>query len=45
MFETLKRLYNRGEGKLTIAMLANAVSKGWITEDQKQEIIETADGQ
>ncbi len=45
MFETLKRLYNGGKGKLTVAMLSNAVSKEWINEDQKQEIIETADGQ
>lgn len=45
MFDTLMRLYNGGKGKLTIAMLANAVIKEWITEDQKQEIVKTADGQ
>jgi hypothetical protein len=38
MFETLQRLY--GEGKLTLQGLENAVVKGWITEEQKQEIIE-----
>lgn len=37
MFETLKRLWN--EGKLTEEKLNNAVIKGWITEEQKQEII------
>lgn len=36
MFETLKRLYL--EGKLTVDGLENAVAKGWITEEQKQEI-------
>lgn len=37
MLERLKRLYL--DGKLTDAGLSNAVTKGWITEDQKQEII------
>lgn len=37
MFETLKRLWN--EGKLTEEKLNNAVAKGWITEEQRQEII------
>lgn len=37
MFETLKRLYQ--EGKLSENGLNNAVLKGWITEEQKQEII------
>lgn len=45
MFDTLMRLYNGGKGKLTIAMLANAVIKEWITEDQKQEIIGTSESQ
>jgi hypothetical protein len=37
MFETLKRLWN--EGKLTEAKLDNAVTKSWITEEQKAEIM------
>ena len=37
MFETLLRLYK--EGKLTEEKLDNAVIKGWITEEQKQEIL------
>ena len=36
MFETLKRLYL--EGKIDIAKLTNAVNKGWITTEQKEEI-------
>ena len=39
MFEPLMRLYDGGKGPLTVSMLANAVIKGWITEDQKQEIL------
>lgn len=39
MFETLMRLYDGGNGPLTVVMLANAVVKNWITEEQKQEII------
>ncbi len=39
MFETLMRLYNGGNGPLTVTMLSNAVIKGWISEAQKQEII------
>ena len=39
MFETLMRLFDNGKGPLTVAMLANAVIKSWITEDQKQEIL------
>lgn len=39
MFDTLMRLYDCGNGSLTVVMLANAVIKGWITEDQKQEIL------
>ena len=41
MFETLQRLYS--EGKLTLEGLKNAVTKGWITEEQKQEIVEGSD--
>ncbi|MDT8717745.1 XkdX family protein [Clostridium sp. 19966] len=37
MFETLKRLYL--EGRLADEKLSNAVTKGWITEDEKQQII------
>lgn len=37
MFETLKRLW--AAGRLTEAMLDNAISKGWITEAQKTEIV------
>lgn len=37
MFERLKYLYNAG--KLTAEQLEVAVSKGWITEPQKQEIL------
>lgn len=37
MFETLMRLYVTG--KLSVAGLANAVIKGWITEAQKQDIM------
>lgn len=37
MFERLKNLYV--SGKLSDTGLSNAVIKGWITEDQRQEII------
>jgi hypothetical protein len=37
MFERLKYLYE--SGKLAVAQLEVAVSKGWITEDQKQQIV------
>lgn len=37
MFNRLKKLYM--EGRLTESGLQNAVAKGWITEDQKAEII------
>lgn len=37
MFERLKRLYN--EGKIDAEALEKAVEKGWITEEQKNEII------
>jgi len=39
MFETLTRLYDGGNGPLTVVMLANAVIKNWITEAQEQEIL------
>jgi len=35
MFATLMRLYDGGIGPLTVVMLANAVVKNWITEEQK----------
>lgn len=37
MYNRLKRLYLAGQ--LTDEMLEKAVTKGWITEEQKQEII------
>ena len=37
MYEKLKQMYLAG--KLTEAQLNNAVAKGWITEEQKLEII------
>lgn len=37
MYYTLSRLYL--EDRLTEKGLVNAVSKGWISEEQKQEII------
>lgn len=37
MFERLKYLY--GIGKLTEEQLGVAVSKGWITDAQKTEIV------
>lgn len=39
MFGTLLRLFDGGNGPLTVAMLANAVVKNWITEAQEQEIL------
>jgi hypothetical protein len=41
MFEMLMWLYDSGKGKLMVTMLANAVIKGWITDDQKKEILAT----
>ena len=35
MFETIKRLYNKTKN---VAIVANAVKKGWITETEYQEI-------
>ncbi len=40
MFETLKRLYLKGE--LSNSKLSKAVQKGWITEEQKNQIIAAA---
>ncbi len=37
MFAHLKRLYDNG--RLTEAQLDIAVGKGWITEDEKDEIL------
>ena len=37
MFERLKRLYE--EGKITQDGINNAVTKGWITQEQAEEII------
>lgn len=37
MYERLKHLYDKG--KLTISHLEVAVSKGWISEVQKTEIL------
>ena len=37
MEERLRRLYN--EGKLTIQELENAITKGWITEEQFNSIV------
>lgn len=39
MFETIKRLYE--EGKMSDQQLNNAVAKCWITEEQKQEILDS----
>lgn len=36
MFETLNRLYH--DGTIGMAQLENAVAKGWITEEEMQEI-------
>ena len=37
MYPTLERLYN--DCKLNAMLLSNAVVKGWITEEEKQQII------
>lgn len=37
MFERLKRLYNAG--KLDEAAIRAAVAKGWLTEEQAEEIL------
>ena len=35
MFETIKRLYTKTKNE---SIVANAVKKGWITEEQYKEI-------
>ena len=40
MVETLNRLYR--DKSLGIEQLENAVTKGWITEEEMQEILESA---
>lgn len=42
MFETLMRLYDGGNGKLTVQMLENAVIKEYINDEQKQVILASA---
>lgn len=37
MFETIQRLYQ--SGKLTQAGVEAAATKGWITQEQAQEIV------
>ena len=37
MYDRLKRLYQ--EGRASEAMLTNAVKRGWITDEEMQEII------
>lgn len=37
MFEAIKKLYQ--QGKLTEAGINNAITKGWITQEQAQEIL------
>ena len=39
MFYTLKRLF--AQGKIDEQCLSNAVTKGWITEAEKQMILAT----
>lgn len=39
MYKRLKRLYHAG--RLTEAALQNAVERGWITLEEKEEIIAT----
>lgn len=41
MYEMLLWLYNGGDGKLTNIGLTNAVNKGYITEDEKNRILES----
>lgn len=43
MFERLKRLYH--DGRLSADGLTAAVARGWITEEQRQEITGEAAGQ
>lgn len=41
MYTTLRRLHL--EGRLTVEGLDNAVLKGWITQQQKEDIIQAKD--
>ena len=43
MFERLKRLY--AEGKIDESAIRNAVAKGWLTEEQANEILNSPDEQ
>ena len=43
MFERLKRLYNAG--LLDEAAIRNAVTKGWLTEEQANEILKPPENQ
>nr|WP_325300146.1 XkdX family protein [uncultured Dysosmobacter sp.] len=40
MYNRLKRLYC--EGRLDDTALQNAAERGWITDEQKQEIVDAA---
>lgn len=40
MYDTLKRLYE--SGKLSKEKLDNAVIKGWIVQDEENEILKSA---
>ena len=42
MYERIKRLYS--EGRLDEAGVQNAVTRGWITQEQADEIINGAGG-
>ena len=41
MYDRLKRLYS--EGKINDHDLESAVAKGWITEDEMLEILDSAE--
>ena len=43
MFERLKRLFN--EGKIDEAGIRNAITKGWLTEEQANEILKPPEKQ
>lgn len=45
MYTTIKRIYNNSNkdtGEYNISILDKAVQKGWITVEQKKQIIEEA---
>lgn len=42
MYETIKRLHTTG--KITADYVRNAVTKGWITSEQANDILEASDG-